>query len=238
MNYPVAYNQAQSIVIGNAVVNMVDGMYSLNDLHKASGGDEKHRPTFFLRNEQAQALIAEIQSENHDVQICTSKNYVPQIRASKNDAVKTIQGKGKNQGTYVCRELVYAYAMWISAKFSLLVIRAFDAMQNHFKDGDVISKISHLEHEINQLKGAFKAVKHGYIDDNSENYPLESRVLDIIKPNGDRGMTFGVICNRLRNLPKGQVFKVLENLKLKGFIDTEQYKHAVTHKTVLRYFAI
>lgn len=233
MNYPVAYNQAQSIVIGNAVVNMVDGMYSLNDLHKAAGGENKDRPKYFLENQKTQELILELEGG-----IPPSKDLSCADLHTLNEPIKTIQGKGKEQGTYVCRELVYAYAMWISAKFSLLVIRAFDAMQNHFKDGDVIRKISHLEHEINQLKGAFKAVKHGYIDDNSENYPLESRVLDIIKPNGDRGMTFGVICNRLRNLPKAQVFKVLENLKFKGFVDVEQYKHAVTHKTVLRYFAI
>ena len=233
MNYPVAYNQAQSIVIGNAVVNMVDGMYSLNDLHKAAGGENKDRPKYFLENQKTQELILELEGG-----IPPSKDLSCADLHTLNEPIKTIQGKGKEQGTYVCRELVYAYAMWISAKFSLLVIRAFDAMQNHFKDGDVIRKISHLEHEINQLKGAFKAVKHGYIDDSSENYHLESRVLDIIKPNGARGMTFGVICNRLRNLPRAQVFKVLENLKFKGFVDVEQYKHAVTHKTVLRYFAI
>lgn len=104
-------------------VNIVDGLYSLNDTHKIGGGAEKHRPTFFLRNQETKDLIAELESEYTDVRKCTSPNSQV-IRV-----VKGGDGQAK-QGTYVCKELVYRYAMWISPKFALIVIRTFDDLIN------------------------------------------------------------------------------------------------------------
>ncbi|WP_067097991.1 KilA-N domain-containing protein [Marinomonas atlantica] len=91
-------------------VRVSDGLYSLNDLHKASGSKNNHRPSLFVRTEQTKELIEEI---TQSTDMCL--------------AIKTRKG-GSNPGTWVCKELVYAYAMWISPKFHLYVIRAFDQM--------------------------------------------------------------------------------------------------------------
>lgn len=95
-----------ALTILTTKIRQLDGLYSLNDLHKAAGGEEKHAPTNFMRLDQTQALIEEIQS------------------AEMQTAFRAING-GTKRGTYVCRELVIAYAAWISAAFHLQVIRVF-----------------------------------------------------------------------------------------------------------------
>lgn len=87
-----------------------DGRYCLNDLHKAAGEEGKHQPSNFLRLDSTKALIEEI-------------DRYSEVR----NALQVIQG-GHNQGTYVAKELVYAYAMWISPAFHLKVIRAYDTL--------------------------------------------------------------------------------------------------------------
>lgn len=109
-----------NLVISNISVNLNKGLYSLNDLHKAAGGESKHQPSFFLRLDSTKALIEEISNE------------INQSAEMQSGVVETING-GDNRGTYVCKELVYAYAMWISPAFNLKVIRAFDAMSNKTK---------------------------------------------------------------------------------------------------------
>lgn len=98
-------------VAGVVIAQDQAGRFCLNDLHKASGGEDRHRPSRFLENQQAKALATEIDSD-----------------AGIPASVSTVRG-GPKQGTFACKEIVYAYAMWISAKFHLRVIRTFDAAQ-------------------------------------------------------------------------------------------------------------
>ncbi|MEX5074833.1 P22AR C-terminal domain-containing protein [Enterobacter cloacae] len=105
-------NCTNSIVISDIKIHMdAEGRYSLNDLHKASGKEDKHQPAFFMRRNETIELIDEIFNSAN----MQNKNPVD----SK---------KGRYGGTYVCKELVYSYAMWISAAFALKVIRAYDAL--------------------------------------------------------------------------------------------------------------
>ena len=85
-----------------------EGRYCLNDLHHAAGGKARHRPSQWVENIQTQDLANEI-----------AKAGIP--------ALVSVRG-GNAPGTFAVRELVYAYAMWISPSFHLKVIRIFDAV--------------------------------------------------------------------------------------------------------------
>ena len=109
--------KAHKLHILSEEIRIQDGMYSLNDLYKASGSEKKHQPTNFLRLDNTQELIAELKGSSH-------LRNLGESCPDMDNPVKTLRGIG----TWVCKELVYAYAMWISPKFHLHVIRAFDQM--------------------------------------------------------------------------------------------------------------
>jgi len=100
-----------NLIIANVPIRADDlGRYSLNDLHKAAGGEERHQPAFFCRRPETQELVAEI-SNSAPAQSCEP----------------VASTAGRYGGTFAAKEIVYAYAMWVAPKFHLQVIRTFDA---------------------------------------------------------------------------------------------------------------
>ena len=92
-----------NLVIGNKTIKMKDGLYCLNDLHKASGGEKKNGPSYWLAIEQTKAFL-----ETTDISV--------------------VKLEGRGGGSYAEKKAVYAYAMWISPEFQSHVIDAYDAL--------------------------------------------------------------------------------------------------------------
>lgn len=121
-----------AISVANVAIRQFDNLYSLNDLHRAAGGLEKNKPANWLRNQQTADLIAELEKA--------------QIRA--------IQKKQK-LGTFVSKELVVHYGMWISPAFSLKVIRAFLDTQEDVSGSPKLE----TQTTIDERRGLVDAVK-------------------------------------------------------------------------------
>lgn len=176
-------------------IRILDGLYSLNDLHKASGYSNKHRPSLFMKNQQTQELIHEIEQSRNS---CFGENNQSEnSHFDKNRdlgiprSVKTQRG-GAYSGTWVCKELVYSYAMWISPKFHLQVIRAFDAMVNQ--------EPQLLPHQVLQLS-------YQQHEPKDYNYPL--RTADPSTRNfANANLTYDVILNERR--PEWELIQQLE----------------------------
>lgn len=143
-----------NLTILKTSIRSYENLFSLNDLHIASGGLEKHRPSLFARNEQTKELIKEIENDRSTKTIF---------------ALKTIRGGSdiSKQGTWACEELVLSYAMWISPKFHLIVLRAFLAMHRNQPQQLALPEPEKkfirefTEHDLQQLVWAWFALLRG-----------------------------------------------------------------------------
>ncbi|ERY32467.1 TPA: KilA-N domain-containing protein [Pseudomonas aeruginosa] len=96
----------QLTVCGVAIKQDAEGRYCLNDFHRAAGGEHRHLPNYFFETQQTRDLVDALETTGNPV----------------------IKRPGRYGGTFVVKELVYAYAMWISPKFHLEVIRSYDRL--------------------------------------------------------------------------------------------------------------
>jgi hypothetical protein len=100
------------------------GRYNLNDCHRAAGGEKKDGPSYWLATDQAQALISALAG--------SSDARSDLFEGGTTGKPVVVLNGGRVPGTFVAKELVYAYAMWISPAFHLTVIRAFDGLATGF----------------------------------------------------------------------------------------------------------
>lgn len=130
----------QSLTIANTPIRQDEkGRFCLNDLHRAAGAEAKHQPSNFMRMDGTKDLIAEINQSSQVMSVY-------------------INVGGNNPGTFASRELVYAYAMWISAKFHLQVIRAYDSMTSQAAPA-ALSTMDILTLAIESEKGRLLALE-------------------------------------------------------------------------------
>lgn len=126
----------QDLTLSLDAIKQLDGLYCLNDLHRLSGGKAKDTPSLFFQTDHAKGLLAELEKES-------------QAKGKPQPYIIRVVGKGKPQGTYTCRELVYAYANWISPAFYLVVIRTFDQVMT--TTASYASRINTLCQELNAM---------------------------------------------------------------------------------------
>jgi hypothetical protein len=108
----VAQVSAPIVISGVKIRQDEEGRYFLNDLEKAAKADgvaKDIRPNEWLSLQATSEIEGFLITENPGFSPIAAK-------------------PGRYGGTYVSRELIYSYAMWISPAFHLHVIRTFDAV--------------------------------------------------------------------------------------------------------------
>ena len=94
---------------GVSIRQDVNGLYSLGDLFRASGGTHGKQPSFWLENRQPNSIAEKLKS-NTGIPVLVSKHG------------------GRNPGTYACYELVIMYSAWLNDDFHIDVLQAFKAL--------------------------------------------------------------------------------------------------------------
>lgn len=105
-------------LFGLTIEPNVHGLYPLSGIFKASGGLKNNRPAYWLKRADTTAYIDFLKAEVGVLQV-----------------IQIIQGGTPElQGTFVCRELVYDYATWVSPALRYAVVQAFDTLLTQQQD--------------------------------------------------------------------------------------------------------
>lgn len=116
-----------------------NGLYRLNDLHKASGFGREKRPAEWARYEHAKALINEV----------STRGVI-----SRTPQFTVVQG-GLRQGTWGNKLIALSYAAWLDVKFH---IEVFTVFEQYSTQGYAVNPNITTE-QIQQLEGELSVTK-------------------------------------------------------------------------------
>lgn len=136
--------------INGVNVTTKNGLYLLRDLHKASGGKSSKTPSFFMLNKSTKELI-------------------------KEDGGEVIRERGACGGVWVNKQIVCAYAMWVSPKFFLKVINTFLAVAK----GDLLQAAEIADTEAS--KNAALSLATSFIASDRFLFSNEEKALEVLK---------------------------------------------------------
>lgn len=148
----------------NLVINGVevrqndDGLFSLTDLWKSSGNKSK-RPADFKRTDSFKDLTKTLTVGNPTFKIMSNKS-------------------GRyGGGTWFCKELVYAYAMYVDPSFMIKVITAFDNLVN----GRIIEAIELARDsvKIKQVKTELDKLVDNELENNIESTHKLANIINL-----------------------------------------------------------
>lgn len=151
-------NNNLPVICGVEITTDEEGRFNLNALHKASGGQKKNGPTYWLALDSTKALIAELEKQTTGITV--------------------VKKEGRFGGTFAHEILAVEYAGWISPAYRLQVNKtfldfkagklqtAFDPMaalnDAVFLRGTLLSyseKVIALEHKVEEMQPDVEALE-------------------------------------------------------------------------------
>ncbi|HDM8081148.1 phage antirepressor KilAC domain-containing protein [Yersinia enterocolitica] len=151
-------NKSLPVIAGVEINTDSEGRFNLNSLHKASGGDKKNGPTYWLALDSTKSLINELDKQTTEITV--------------------VKKEGRSGGTFAHELLAVEYAGWISPSYRLKVNQtfldykagklkpAFDPMtalnDPEFLRGTLLTyseKVIALEHKVEEMTPDVEALE-------------------------------------------------------------------------------
>jgi hypothetical protein len=121
---------------------------------------------------------------------------------------------GKNKGTYAVKEIVYGYAMWMSAKFAVHVIQTFDRV--------TIAEHQQLENAQKTIEAQAEKLSHAsYLHPESVSAVTGTRNTKAVKEVYDELINAGYVIDEPENIVKSN-YRVTHAGLEAGFYNCEK----------------